>query len=214
MAQKRGLGRGLGALIPGADPTQTTVQEILLAELEMNPFQPRRHFNQAALEELAATIREHGVLTPVVVRRGPKGLQVIAGERRIRAARLAGQRLAGAGNGPGGEPPARRPEPPGVGRGIPAADRGVQADTGGGCGAPRTRSILGDKRLAPAQASQTHPGRSGDRHAVRGARKGTVKTRPWQLSRINSVRSSEPRFVSCETERAEPCKSTSFRAMT
>ena len=90
MAQKRGLGRGLGALIPGADPTQTTVQEILLAELEMNPFQPRRHFNQAALEELAATIREHGVLTPVVVRRGPKGLQVIAGERRIRAARLAG----------------------------------------------------------------------------------------------------------------------------
>ena len=90
MAQKRGLGRGLGALIPGAEPTQTTVQEISLAELEMNPFQPRRHFNQAALEELAATIREHGVLTPVVVRRGPKGLQVIAGERRIRAARLAG----------------------------------------------------------------------------------------------------------------------------
>jgi ParB family transcriptional regulator, chromosome partitioning protein len=90
MVQKRGLGRGLGALIPGAEPTQTTVQEISLAELEMNPFQPRRHFNQAALEELAATIREHGVLTPVVVRRGPKGLQVIAGERRIRAARLAG----------------------------------------------------------------------------------------------------------------------------
>jgi ParB family transcriptional regulator, chromosome partitioning protein len=90
MAQKRGLGRGLSALIPGAEPTQTTVQEISLAELEVNPFQPRRHFNQAALEELAATIREHGVLTPVVVRRGPRGLQVIAGERRIRAARLAG----------------------------------------------------------------------------------------------------------------------------
>ena len=90
MVQKRGLGRGLGALIPGAEPTQTTVQEISLAELEMNPFQPRRHFNQAALEELAATIREHGVLTPVVVRRGLNGLQVIAGERRIRAARLAG----------------------------------------------------------------------------------------------------------------------------
>jgi len=90
MAQKHGLGRGLGALIPGADPTRTTVQEISLAELEMNPFQPRRHFNQVALEELAATIREHGVLTPVVVRRGLNGLQVIAGERRIRAARLAG----------------------------------------------------------------------------------------------------------------------------
>ena len=90
MVQKRGLGRGLGALIPGAEPTWTTVQEISLGELEMNPFQPRKHFNQAALEELAATIREHGMLTPVVVRRSPKGLQVIAGERRIRAARLAG----------------------------------------------------------------------------------------------------------------------------
>jgi ParB family chromosome partitioning protein len=90
MVQKRGLGRGLGALIPGAEPTQTMVQEISLAEVETNPFQPRRHFDQEALDELAATIREHGVLTPVVVRRGLNGLQVIAGERRIRAARLAG----------------------------------------------------------------------------------------------------------------------------
>ncbi|HSB68367.1 MAG TPA: ParB/RepB/Spo0J family partition protein [Candidatus Methylomirabilis sp.] len=64
--------------------------EIPLAELEANPFQPRRQFDQAALEELAATIRAHGVLTPVVVRRGPGGYQVVAGERRIRAARLAG----------------------------------------------------------------------------------------------------------------------------
>jgi ParB family chromosome partitioning protein len=90
MVQKRGLGRGLGALIAGAETTQTSMQEISLIELEMNPFQPRRHFDQAALEELAATIREHGVLTPVVVRRGLNGFQVIAGERRIRAARLAG----------------------------------------------------------------------------------------------------------------------------
>jgi ParB family chromosome partitioning protein len=90
MVQKRGLGKGLGALIAGAEPTQTSVQEISLAELEMNPFQPRRHFDQPALEELAATIREHGVLTPVVVRRGLNGFQIIAGERRIRAARLAG----------------------------------------------------------------------------------------------------------------------------
>ena len=90
MAQRRGLGRGLGALIPGAEPTQASAQDISLAELEMNPLQPRRYFKQAALEALAATIREHGVLTPVVVRRGPSGFQVIAGERRIRAARLAG----------------------------------------------------------------------------------------------------------------------------
>jgi ParB family chromosome partitioning protein len=67
-----------------------TTLEIPLAELESNPLQPRRHFDQAALEELAATIRAHGVLTPVVVRRSPHGYQVVAGERRVRAARLAG----------------------------------------------------------------------------------------------------------------------------
>jgi ParB family transcriptional regulator, chromosome partitioning protein len=90
MAQRHGLGKGLGALIPGAELTRPTVQELPLADLELNPFQPRKHFNQAALEELAATIREHGILTPVVARRVADGFQIIAGERRIRAARLAG----------------------------------------------------------------------------------------------------------------------------
>jgi len=90
MVPRHGLGKGLGALIPGVERIQPTVQDLPLAELEVNPFQPRKHFNQAALEELASTIREHGILTPVVVRRSPVGFQVIAGERRIRAARLAG----------------------------------------------------------------------------------------------------------------------------
>lgn len=90
MVQKHGLGRGLSALIPGAEETGATSLEIPLAELESNPLQPRRHFEQAALEELAATIRTHGVLTPVVVRRAPHGYQIVAGERRVRAARLAG----------------------------------------------------------------------------------------------------------------------------
>jgi len=90
MVQKRGLGRGLAALIPGADGPGVTSLEIPLAELESNPLQPRRHFDQASLEELAATIRAHGVLTPVVVRRSPHGYQIVAGERRVRAARLAG----------------------------------------------------------------------------------------------------------------------------
>jgi ParB family chromosome partitioning protein len=90
MVQKRGLGRGLAALIPGADGAGATSLEIPLAELESNPLQPRRHFDQAALEELASTIKAHGVLTPVVVRRSAGGYQIVAGERRIRAARLAG----------------------------------------------------------------------------------------------------------------------------
>lgn len=90
MAQKHGLGKGLSALIPGADLARVSVQELPLADLGLNPFQPRKHFNQAALEELASTIRDHGILTPVVVRRVSDGFQIVAGERRIRAARLAG----------------------------------------------------------------------------------------------------------------------------
>jgi len=90
MVPKHGLGRGIGALIPRVEQAHPTVQELPVAELELNPFQPRKHFDQAALEDLSSTIREHGILTPVVVRRSPVGFQVIAGERRIRAARLAG----------------------------------------------------------------------------------------------------------------------------
>ena len=90
MAQKRGLGRGLEALIPSAGSAQSTVRDLPIAELENNPFQPRKHFDAAALEGLASTIREHGILTPVVARRVADGFQIIAGERRIRAARLAG----------------------------------------------------------------------------------------------------------------------------
>jgi ParB family chromosome partitioning protein len=90
MVQRRGLGKGLGALIPTVEPVAPAVQDVPLSELEINPFQPRKHFDQAALEDLASTIREHGILTPVVVRRVPGGFQIIAGERRIRAARLAG----------------------------------------------------------------------------------------------------------------------------
>jgi ParB family chromosome partitioning protein len=66
------------------------VRDLPIAELENNPFQPRKHFDDAKLEELAATIREHGILTPVVARRVADRFQIIAGERRVRAARLAG----------------------------------------------------------------------------------------------------------------------------
>ena len=90
MVQKRGLGRGLGALIPDAEAPQTGAREIALTDIEANPYQPRRRFAETSLDELAATIKAHGVLTPIVVRRGPSGFQIIAGERRVRAARLAG----------------------------------------------------------------------------------------------------------------------------
>jgi ParB family chromosome partitioning protein len=90
---KTGLGRGLGALIPGPAPSRESVDVDLIVS---NPFQPRFGIEAAALEELADSIRQHGVLQPLLVSRmesdGPAAptYQVIAGERRLEAARLAG----------------------------------------------------------------------------------------------------------------------------
>ena len=85
-----GLGRGLDALIPGRDPDGGLL-EIALHRIERNPDQPRAAFDEAPLGELAASIAVHGVLQPVVVRELADGTyQLIAGERRVRAARLAG----------------------------------------------------------------------------------------------------------------------------
>ncbi|HET6317216.1 MAG TPA: ParB/RepB/Spo0J family partition protein [Chloroflexota bacterium] len=84
----RGLGRGLGALIP---PPTTGLREISVEAVRPNPYQPRAQFDQAELEELAQSIREHGVLQPVLVsQQEDGGFQLITGERRWRAVQLAG----------------------------------------------------------------------------------------------------------------------------
>lgn len=107
--KKGGLGRGLDALfadveIPGAEPekvaketsekgkvkTDGSVVFIGLNDIKPNADQPRKTFNQEKLEELAASIKEHGVIQPVVLRKASKGYELVAGERRWRAARLAG----------------------------------------------------------------------------------------------------------------------------
>lgn len=86
---KRGLGRGLGALLgEGAVPVATSheiVREIPVGEITPNPFQPRRHFDAAALDELKTSIEEYGVLVPIIVRRRADGYELVAGERRWRA---------------------------------------------------------------------------------------------------------------------------------
>ena len=84
------LGRGLDALIPPRSTPATAIVEVPLAQVQPNPFQPRRHIDEGELEELAASIREHGVLQPVLVTETIAGYQLVAGERRVRAARLAG----------------------------------------------------------------------------------------------------------------------------
>jgi ParB family chromosome partitioning protein len=84
------LGRGLSALIPQRPAGSSAVVEIPLAHLAPNPHQPRRHVDDVSIEELAASVREHGVLQPVLVTETLDGYQLVAGERRVRAARLAG----------------------------------------------------------------------------------------------------------------------------
>lgn len=85
----KGLGRGLDALIPSLRVDESDqIVEIPMGELRANPYQPRKHFEQAALEELAQSIQEHGVIQPIIVRKVLKGYEIIAGERRWRASTL------------------------------------------------------------------------------------------------------------------------------
>lgn len=91
---RKALGRGLDALIPGSPTTtlqdRSGLQEIPIAEISPNPFQPRIRFDDEAIKELAASIKATGVLQPVLVRKTPEGYQLVAGERRLRAAGFAG----------------------------------------------------------------------------------------------------------------------------
>jgi len=99
--QRQALGKGLGALIPGADDdtivseiqkdgNSTLVIQVSVDHVEPNPHQPREHFEEEAVAEMAASIKEKGLLQPVSVRKFGSGYQLIAGERRLRASKAAG----------------------------------------------------------------------------------------------------------------------------
>ncbi len=93
--RKKGLGKGLDALIPTASgvedgATSQGVLEVPLAAISPNPHQPRSPIRDQDLVELAASIEEHGIIQPLIVTKVPDGYQLIAGERRWRASRLAG----------------------------------------------------------------------------------------------------------------------------
>ncbi|MEY2588992.1 MAG: ParB family transcriptional regulator, chromosome partitioning protein, partial [Acidimicrobiaceae bacterium] len=95
MARRSGLGRGLGALIPaevsGVDQAETALLEVPVSQITTNPNQPRRSFDEEALASLTASVRELGVLQPLLVRPGGDDrYELIAGERRWRAAKRAG----------------------------------------------------------------------------------------------------------------------------
>lgn len=99
--KKRALGRGLSALLEQnetegasslpAESKAGNIAEIAITEIETNPFQPRTHFEEQALQELADSIRVHGIIQPIAVRQmAPNKYQLISGERRFRASQLAG----------------------------------------------------------------------------------------------------------------------------
>jgi ParB family transcriptional regulator, chromosome partitioning protein len=92
MVKRNVLGRGLGALIDDAEKMkQAAISEVELSKIEANPFQPRSKFDEEALEELAGSIREIGLIQPITLRKtGPDTYQIIVGERRFRAAQKAG----------------------------------------------------------------------------------------------------------------------------
>ncbi len=91
MASRHGLGRGLGALLSPTPETETSgTVELSVDAISPNPNQPRKDFDNENLSQLAASFRESGILQPVVVRRTGQGYQLIVGERRWRAAKLAG----------------------------------------------------------------------------------------------------------------------------
>ncbi|MCX6089779.1 MAG: ParB/RepB/Spo0J family partition protein [Candidatus Atribacteria bacterium] len=88
---RKSLGKGLDALIPGAGTFGIrTIQEVNVELLKSNPFQPRIHMDEGSLQDLADSIKIYGILQPVIVRRQGDGYEIIAGERRWRAAKIAG----------------------------------------------------------------------------------------------------------------------------
>lgn len=96
MNQKKVLGRGLGALIPQKEPAvqgPSGLANVPVEQISPNPYQPRKTFNDASIEELARSIREHGIVQPLVVSRAGDRYKLIAGERRFRAAQRAGLRV-------------------------------------------------------------------------------------------------------------------------
>ena len=103
--KKRALGRGLEQLFNTDNLNMSQIEqqiyeetpneeivELDINDLRPNPYQPRQVFNEEALQELASSIKEHGVFQPIIVKKSIKGYDIIAGERRYRASKLAGKK--------------------------------------------------------------------------------------------------------------------------
>ncbi|ADI00798.1 ParB/RepB/Spo0J family partition protein [Salisediminibacterium selenitireducens] len=89
----KGLGKGIGAFFPDSERYEESdsqgAQNIKIKDLRPNPYQPRKHFDDEAIDELRQSIEQHGILQPLVVRKSIKGYEIVVGERRYRAAKAA-----------------------------------------------------------------------------------------------------------------------------
>ena len=182
MEKRPALGKGLSALIPDAPEPRASPLEVDIDRLSPNTFQPRAPIDDARLDDLARSIKSNGVIQPIVVRKVGDRFQIIAGERRWRAAQKAGllrvpvvvrDVAAGAGavaarDGADREHPARESESDRRGARVSPADRRFPADAGrhrrGGRQGPRD----GRQLPAAAQAAGRSARRGGGRHAVDG----------------------------------------------
>jgi ParB family transcriptional regulator, chromosome partitioning protein len=87
----KGLGKGLNALFPDASLTKAeAIENIRLKSIKVNPYQPRKIFDENAIQELSESIKEHGILQPIIVRKVGTVFEIVVGERRFRAAKMAG----------------------------------------------------------------------------------------------------------------------------
>ncbi len=85
----RGLGKGINALFPDVDMDEAKIHKIPIKECRPNPYQPRKTFDADAIEELKTSILEYGIIQPLILRKSIKGYEIVAGERRFRAAKEA-----------------------------------------------------------------------------------------------------------------------------
>ncbi len=86
----KGLGKGINALFNTVDTNEETVVFVAIEKIEANPFQPRKHFDKKAINELRDSIKMHGVLQPIILRQVDDKYQIVVGERRFRASKAAG----------------------------------------------------------------------------------------------------------------------------
>ncbi|HJF31734.1 MAG TPA: ParB/RepB/Spo0J family partition protein [Sporosarcina psychrophila] len=87
----KGLGKGLNALFPGESLAKVeSVEHIHVKSIKVNPYQPRKVFDKNAIQELSASIKEHGILQPIILRKVGTAYEIVVGERRFRAAQMAG----------------------------------------------------------------------------------------------------------------------------